>query len=300
MGKMLGKIEELLGQDESVEIKEVIGQGGQKDVYLIKYKNQTCLLKIIPLVPRNINISDLSEDDVELIEDQVQARLKRELKLMKLCSDRIPNVLFLDDYLVFRLDDRNYAFYFEEYIAGPSLQHVMKESGAYHIDEIIIFLEKMVLNLKCLQESDIVHRDIKPANIIVYDNDYYLIDLGLCRQTFEDETLTISFQALGTKSYFSPEQRKGVKTDYHWDFRNDLYAIGLIVMEMYIPSTRVIRTENINLSSLRELWYRNSSDQKSVMLFNQIITKLLAENRFARFRDLEMMEEAISLVKGVK
>ena len=58
-----------------------------------------------------------------------------------------------------------------------NLHEVMNEKGGYSIDEIIIFLERMVLNLKCLQKNDIVHRDIKPANIITYGNDYFLIDL---------------------------------------------------------------------------------------------------------------------------
>lgn len=296
---MKEKIEELLGQEEIV-IQDVIGNGGQKDVFLINYKNQECLLKIIRLIPKYIDITNMSDEEKESIEDQVQARLKREIKLMKLCSERIPKILFLDDYLVFNFNNKNYAFYFEEYINGLNLDEVMKEKGGYPIDEIIIFLEKMVLNLKCLQKNDIVHRDIKPANIITYNNDYFLIDLGLCRQTYEDETLTISFQTLGTRSYLSPEQRKGVKTDYHWDFRNDLYAIGLVAMEMYLPSTRVIRTENVNLNNLRQLWHMNSNDQKSKMFFNEIITKLLAENRFARFRTIDMMEEAINKIKEVK
>lgn len=296
---MKEKIEELLGQEEII-IKDVIGDGGQKDVFLINYKNQECLLKIIPLIPKYIDITNMSDEEKESIEDQVQARLKRELKLMKLCSERIPKILFLDNYLVFNFNNKNYAFYFEEYINGLNLHEVMNEKGGYSIDEIIIFLERMVLNLKCLQKNDIVHRDIKPANIITYGNDYFLIDLGLCRQTYEDETLTISFQTLGTQSYLSPEQRKGVKTDYHWDFRNDLYAIGLIAMEMYLPPTRVIRNENVNLNNLRQLWYMNSNDQKSKIFFNEIITKLLAENRFARFKTIDMIEEAINNIKEVK
>ena len=296
---MIEIIEKLLG-NEKIIIKDIIGQGGQKDVYLVHYRNQECLLKIIPLIPRTINITKLSDDDKEAIEDQVQARLRRELKLMKLCSERIPNILFLDDYLIFNFNDKNYAFYFEEYINGKNLQETMEIKDKYSIDEIINFLEKMIINLRCLQKNDIVHRDIKPANIINYNDDYYLIDLGLCRQTYEDETLTVSFQTLGTQSYLSPEQRKGVKTDYQWDFRNDLYAIGLIAMEMYLPLTRVIRTENINLNNLRKLWYINSNDKKSTMFFNEIITKLLAENRFARFRTIDMMEETINIIKEVK
>lgn len=296
---MKEKIEEMLNGKEII-LKDVIGNGGQKEVCLVNYENKECLLKIIPLIPKYIDITNLSDDDKESIEDQVQARLRRELKLMKLCSERIPNILFLDDYLVFNFNGRNYAFYFEEYFDGLNLCETMKNKEKYSIDEIIFFLEKMILNLKCLQKNDIVHRDIKPANIIVCDNDYYLIDLGLCRQTYEDETLTISFQTLGTQSYLSPEQRKGVKTDYQWDFRNDLYAIGLIAMEMYLPSTRVTRTENINLNNLKQLWHMNSSDQKSLIFFNEIITKLLAENKFARFRTIDMMEATINKIKEVE
>lgn len=295
---MKEKIEELL--NDEIVIKDVIGDGGQKDVFLVNYKNQECLLKIIPLIPKYIETSNMSDEDKESIEDQVQARLKRELKLMKLCSERIPKILFLEDYLIFNYNGRKYAFYFEEYINGLDMHKVMNQKNEYSIDEIINFLEEMILNLKCFQKNEIVHRDIKPANIITCDSEYYLIDLGLCRQTYEDETLTVSFQTLGTQSYLSPEQRKGVRTDYKWDFRNDLYAIGLIVMEMYLPSTRVIRTENINLSNLKQLWYKNSSDKRETMFFNEVITKLLAENKFARFRTIDMMEETINIIKEVK
>ena len=71
-------------------------------------------------------------------------------------------------------------------------------------------------------------------------------------------------------------------------------------MEMYLPSTRVIRNENVNLNNLRQLWYMNSNDQKSKIFFNEIITKLLAENRFARFKTIDMIEEAINNIKEVK
>lgn len=293
---MKEKIEELLNYNK-IEIKEVIGTGGQKSVLLVKYQSQECLLKIISLIPDYLDRFNLSDEEKETIEEHVEARLARELDLMKLCSERFPKILFLDNYLKFSFNNKNYAFYFEEYIPGKNLKETMSKKGEYNIDEIINFLEKIVINLKCLQKNNIVHRDIKPENIIFYQNDYFLIDLGICRQTYEDETLTRSFQQLGTKNYLSPEQRKGVKTDYLWDFRNDLYAIGLIVMEMYLPITRVDRTENINLNTLKELWNKKAKENKDINFFKEIMTKLLAEYRFGRFRTIEIMEETINRIK---
>jgi serine/threonine protein kinase len=218
-----------------------------------------------------------------------------------MCSERMPKILFSDGYNKINFGDRDYAYYFEEYIKGEDLYEIIKNSPQYDIDEMLNYLEKMNLNLKEMARNNIIHRDIKPKNIIVFENDYFLIDLGLCRQTCEDENLTVSFQKLGTSRYFSPEQRKGVRTDYKWDFRNDLYAIGIILVEMFIVEERKIPIiDDIDLRKLEEKWIANSTNERQKMFFNKIMIKLLSNNRFGRFKELDEIDESINQVREVK
>lgn len=294
-------LEEIVKEISDIKILELkpLNSGGQKQVYLTKLEKDICLLKIVPLFPSYLDINNYDDDAILEIEEQVEARLKRELKLMNLCSDRFPKTKYIESYKKIVFNDKKYAFYFEEYINGKDLDLVMKEKGKYNLFEIISFLKSMIINLKCMYAYEIVHRDIKPKNIIVKDEDYFLIDLGLCRQTYEDETLTVSFQTLGTKSYMSPEQRKGVKTDYKWDFRNDLYAIGLIITEMFLPDMRKIRYENIYLPALKQLWYATSTNKNETKFFDSVIIRLLAIERFARFKTIEDIEIAVNALEEV-
>ena len=74
-----------------------------------------------------------------------------------------------------------------------------------------------------------VHRDIKPENILFReDGTPVLTDFGIARAIDSGTSLTVAGMLVGTPSYMSPEQVKGLELDG----RSDLYSLGIVFYEM--------------------------------------------------------------------
>lgn len=290
---------------KDINLKEVsfFASGGQKDVYKVSINNRQVLMKIVycflkdPSDYRNMS----SEERIE-VENIVLLRLKREIEMMRKCDDRLPKIEITEDYIVFQKNRKKYAIYFEELIKGETLDTTMKKRE-YSIDDLLNFFEKMIKNIESLDRNDCVHRDIKPKNIIeTPTSDYILIDLGVGKISCESEKLTRSYWSPGTEKYYSPEQRRGVPSSYKWDFRNDLYAIGLVATELYLPEFRIRdNTKNIDLMKLKLKWQEKAKNKVEKDFFDCILVYLLKEEKFARFPTVDSMRKAFKLVgKGGK
>ena len=83
-----------------------------------------------------------------------------------------------------------------------------------------------------LHEQGVIHRDIKPSNIRVVDNGQpVLLDFGLARNLQgQQQTLTGTYDILGTPGYMAPEQigAHGSKVDA----RTDVFALGVTLYEL--------------------------------------------------------------------
>jgi len=84
----------------------------------------------------------------------------------------------------------------------------------------------------CIRDSaGIVHRDLKPANLIVeLDSTIKLMDFGIATVGNTLSKHAISKHVEGTVEYVSPEQAQGKGTDE----RTDIYALGILMMEMFV------------------------------------------------------------------
>src|SRR5262249_35882893 len=101
--------------------------------------------------------------------------------------------------------------------------------------------------LEAAHEKGVVHRDLKPANVkITPDETVKVLDFGLSK-AMDDRSAspagerpglthspTLSMMAtqagiiLGTASYMSPEQAKGLAADQ----RSDIFSFGVVLFEM--------------------------------------------------------------------
>ena len=200
------------------EVVSPLGAGGMGEVYRARDTelHREVALKILP--------EALSSDP-----DRVK-RFEREAKATASLSH--PNVLTVFD--VGRQDGRTYLVF--EMLEGSTLAEIMKD-GAPRPREALDFGGQVARGLAAAHARGIVHRDLKPANLFLTTSGVLkILDFGLARigvaafQPPEGTTAEITQPgvALGTISYMSPEQVKGLGVDG----RSDLFSLGVVLYEM--------------------------------------------------------------------
>jgi serine/threonine protein kinase len=133
-----------------------------------------------------------------------------------------------------------------ELVSGMTLAEVIarKHDVQRSVDWALPIARQIAEALDAAHEKGIVHRDLKPANVkITPDEVVKVLDFGLAtagdadRPTASESlanspTLTaMGTQAgmiLGTASYMSPEQARGLAADH----RSDIFSFGVVLYEM--------------------------------------------------------------------
>jgi eukaryotic-like serine/threonine-protein kinase len=112
-----------------------------------------------------------------------------------------------------------------------ALPHTRGLAGAGRLLEALALYRRLCLPIAHIHTRGIVHRDLKPANVFIrLDGTPVLVDFGLishARGTIGRESLQPGDNVLGTVSYVSPEQVRGLAVDA----RADLYSLGCMLYE---------------------------------------------------------------------
>ncbi len=126
-----------------------------------------------------------------------------------------------------------------ELVEGHTLAHHIR-AGPIGLDEAVTIARQISEALAAAHSAGVIHRDLKPANIaIAADGAVKVLDFGIAkarslRPRPEGSTPTEELAAttpglrLGTPSYMSPEQIRGL----HVDERTDVWAFGVVLFEM--------------------------------------------------------------------
>jgi len=122
-----------------------------------------------------------------------------------------------------------------ELIDGISLRKAITR-GELQIADVIDIGTQVALALTAAHEVNIIHRDIKPENIMLREDGFVkVLDFGLAKllqKVPEPEASTLVNTAdgvvLGTISYMSPEQARGLEVDA----RTDVWSLGAVLYEM--------------------------------------------------------------------
>jgi len=115
-----------------------------------------------------------------------------------------------------------------KFVEGQPLDALLQEQKMLPPDRVVKILAQVASALDYAHRRNLVHRDIKPSNILIgADDRVTLTDFGLVKAT-GTATLTNSGALVGTPAYMSPEQARGVETDY----RADIYSLGVVCYEM--------------------------------------------------------------------
>lgn len=127
-----------------------------------------------------------------------------------------------------------------EFVAGNTLRPCLKDEGM-KLGEALEIAIQVTSALQAAHEAGITHRDIKPENVMIRPDGYVkVLDFGLAKLTekssegvdVEAETKvraeTDPGTVMGTVTYMSPEQARGVKIDA----RSDIFSVAVLLYEM--------------------------------------------------------------------
>src|SRR5437773_6386641 len=148
--------------------------------------------------------------------------LKNELRLARRITHK--NVCRIYDFS--RAD--GFASISMEFVQGESLRNVLNRFGAFSTRTATKPAGQISAGLREAHAQCIVHRDIKPENFTIdAAGNVKVMDYGLAHLLKERST-----GAVGTPSYMAPEQAQ----ERFYDQRADIYALGLVLFEMFTGS----------------------------------------------------------------
>jgi outer membrane protein assembly factor BamB len=113
------------------------------------------------------------------------------------------------------------------YVAGPSLQEAVTETGPLPEEATVRLAAGLAEALRAIHDGGLVHRDLKPDNVLLAADGPRVIDFGIARAL--DDTaatsLTATGSVVGTPSYMSPEQAQGQSAGP----ASDVFSLGGVV-----------------------------------------------------------------------
>ncbi len=191
-----------------------LGSGGMGEVLLAEdtQLGRKVALKMLP--------PDLADDA------ERQARLRREAQAVAALNH--PNIVTV--YSVDEVDGQ--WFLTMEFVEGDTLESLIRQPlplPRFH--EIALPLTDAIA---AAHARGVVHRDLKPANIMVTTEERIkVLDFGLAKITTESdeaqaidadtEVATHTGAIIGTTTYMSPEQLRGLPADE----RSDVFSLGV-------------------------------------------------------------------------
>lgn len=191
-----------------------------------------------------------------------------------------------------------------EVLEGETLKEKIYR-GALSAEEIIAYSIEVADALSAAHAKGIVHRDIKPANIFLVEKangqkQAKVLDFGLAKIDLATRggrasralDLTLAGATVGTLSYMSPEQARGLDLDG----RSDLFSLGVVMYEM---ATRQVPFQG-STSALIYVELLNKTPE-SVHDWNEsiprelekIILKLLTKERDGRYQTAGELVKAL-------
>jgi eukaryotic-like serine/threonine-protein kinase len=267
----------------SFEIIKMLGAGGMGEVYLAKdlRLNRFIALKILP----SNSAIDVNANRRFLREAQSAAALEH------------PHICTTHE-----IGEQNgFSFIVMQYVEGETLSAKIKAGNLKPLDTIDIAIQ-VGDALTEAHARGIVHRDIKPANIIVSTNNQIkVLDFGLAKRVVFDSTnnessfktiLSQPGMMMGTVSYMSPEQIRGLKIDT----RSDLWSLGVCLYEMLFSKTPF--TGESSVEKLAAILYKEPENQTEIPNeLKRILEKALQKEPKKRY---QIAEEIIADLRHLK
>jgi serine/threonine-protein kinase len=260
-----------------------IGAGGMGEVYLAEDTR----------LPRHVALKVLSADFTK--DPERVKRFEQEARAASALNH--PNII-----TIFEIDKTaQHHFIVTEYIEGEMLrQRINREPLA--VRAALDVAMQAAKALAVAHQAGIIHRDIKPENLMLRPDGYVkVLDFGLAKLTeksgehilgSDPDAITRSLintdpgVVMGTVSYMSPEQARGLKLDE----RTDIFSLGVVLYEM-ISGRKPFEAATVS-DAIALILYKQPpplaryTDESSAEL-ERIVTKALAKDREERYQTVK-------------
>ena len=178
-----------------------------------------------------------------------------------------------------------------EFVEGESLRAVLRRSAGRPLRKGLDWVLQICSGLKEAHAQGIVHRDLKPENIMIdVQGNVKIMDFGIARSMEAITQHTASM--VGTPAYMSPEQVTGKPVDY----RTDVYALGLIMYEVFTGKQAFQADNPVTLAfmQVRETPPDPHDLEPSIsMPLENAILQCLEKTPSQRFQSIVQLEEAL-------
>ena len=189
-------------------IEKLIGFGGMGVVYLAHdlKLNTTVALKMLRSPQDYVNIE----------------RLRQEILLARKVTHE--NVCRVHDLGEIGGEE----FISMEHMIGRPVKDVLVREGVFPIGRGLKIARQTLLGLEAAHRMGVIHCDLKPENVFLLEDDgVKVMDFGISRA--KDQPIEKDAPIMGTPEFLAPEQIRNEAVDG----RTDLYAVGIILYEMF-------------------------------------------------------------------
>jgi Protein kinase domain len=185
----------------------LLGRGGMGEVYRADdlTLDQTVALKFLPV--------GVAADSDRLAQFHAELRIARQVSHKNVCR------------LYDLGEHEGRRFLTMEYVDGEDLSTLLRRIGRLPQDKAVDISRQLCAGVAAAHERGVLHRDLKPANVMIDgDGNVRITDFGLAVAAGD-----MSASRAGTPQYMAPELLTGGAPSV----RTDIYALGLIIFEMF-------------------------------------------------------------------
>ncbi len=272
---------EVLYKVGEYELLQELGRGGMGVVFKAQQVklNRTVAVKMI--------LSGRMASEAELQRFYSEARSVAQL--------RHPNIVSIYDVQEFE----GHHYFSMDFIEGCTLEDIAEKSALTE-NQIARYVNLIAEAVEYAHQNGILHRDLKPANVLVdADDQPHVTDFGLAKQLEEDSGITIAGTILGTPSFMSPEQAKGLNDQL--GPACDIYALGAMLYVLITgkpPFRGKTSAETISMVINEEPWPVRSRKPSTSRALATICEKCLRKNPDERYQSAQ--EVAVELERFLR
>ncbi|MGB6063691.1 MAG: serine/threonine-protein kinase [Desulfomonilaceae bacterium] len=195
--------------------------------------------------------------------------------------------------------DGDYCFIAMELLEGENLTLFNKEDMLLPPAKVVDLVKRICIALDFAHSNNVIHRDVKPANLMfTRDGRIKITDFGIAMALRTDHSG--DFQVMGTPSYMSPEQTKGLNLTKQTDF----FSLGIVLFELlagrrpFHGRTLYELMDNIRYAPAPSILSFNS---KLPAGLDQVIQRALEKEPELRYRTgKEFAEELDRAMRGMQ